>query len=789
MINFFERANDPETPESSRGRLYLKADKNMYIKDDTGAVTQVGDGATKLDKVQAGAQSVVSAVDFNNGIKVVDGYNGVGTPQIFLASDESSSIEDDGTSLEVKKTLASGNGRLAIDDIGNFPSTLIEAEHSNYNVHSQIQGYTVPSSNLAFNSISATNSTTGNATGSILVKSGNSSEPTQMNLTLTNTAGGGVDAFNFIGAPINIEAASEAPTKTLGVNGSNEVVQFDNVDVNVDLSVGQGIVKGGGGEVKLGPHYLSMASSGVYSGGILSVSGPVDANVNIATTEGFVIDTATFGIDTIVTTPVSVTSPIVFTPTNIATQNVTYVGLNSSGTQVEWNTLPTPEQRRDNIFLGVAVHSNRTTVEFVNNLQDVSSDITGQLHDLSRYLGYFNIEGNGVTANGANLNFNKALGTAFKTGVNFAVNPKDPDTNYLPAKVASSFRYRTQTGGEGSTITLIDPTSYDVGGTITAIAGSNNQSTIQKIYVFASNEIRIQYGQTLYSSFSDAISAVGKEPFVTESNIHENGLLLCSLVVKKGATDLSDTADALFFQAGRFGETGSVGSTAVGTLQSGYDNSINPEILTNATLGAVTLKRGSALDTDDVLEVQNGAGTQTFKVTGDGDAVVTGQVLQGTVTDTGEGVICKTFKSEGDAIVGDNTTNGRIFAQCSSTSYSDLVLSNGTTADDTRFIKFSSGYLGGGGANAGRLAFFHNNAYRGYINSDGTWDFEEDVTINADLDVTGDTRSNSFTLNGLNTAPSSASDTGTTGEIRWDASYMYVCTATNTWKRSAIATW
>jgi hypothetical protein len=37
--------------------------------------------------------------------------------------------------------------------------------------------------------------------------------------------------------------------------------------------------------------------------------------------------------------------------------------------------------------------------------------------------------------------------------------------------------------------------------------------------------------------------------------------------------------------------------------------------------------------------------------------------------------------------------------------------------------------------------------------------------------------------------PASASDIGTTGEICWDANYVYVCTATNTWKRSAISTW
>jgi len=37
--------------------------------------------------------------------------------------------------------------------------------------------------------------------------------------------------------------------------------------------------------------------------------------------------------------------------------------------------------------------------------------------------------------------------------------------------------------------------------------------------------------------------------------------------------------------------------------------------------------------------------------------------------------------------------------------------------------------------------------------------------------------------------PSAANDTGSAGEVCWDASYVYVCTATNTWKRAAIATW
>ena len=54
------------------------------------------------------------------------------------------------------------------------------------------------------------------------------------------------------------------------------------------------------------------------------------------------------------------------------------------------------------------------------------------------------------------------------------------------------------------------------------------------------------------------------------------------------------------------------------TMQETYDNSSDPEILTDATRGALTLKRGSSLDSDNVLEVLNGAGTITWAVSGDG---------------------------------------------------------------------------------------------------------------------------------------------------------------------------
>lgn len=37
--------------------------------------------------------------------------------------------------------------------------------------------------------------------------------------------------------------------------------------------------------------------------------------------------------------------------------------------------------------------------------------------------------------------------------------------------------------------------------------------------------------------------------------------------------------------------------------------------------------------------------------------------------------------------------------------------------------------------------------------------------------------------------PASATDTGNAGEWCWDSNYIYICTAANTWKRSALSSW
>lgn len=57
-------------------------------------------------------------------------------------------------------------------------------------------------------------------------------------------------------------------------------------------------------------------------------------------------------------------------------------------------------------------------------------------------------------------------------------------------------------------------------------------------------------------------------------------------------------------------------------------------------------------------------------------------------------------------------------------------------------------------------------------------EFSGNVTIGGDLQ-----------LSTPDTVPSTASSTGIKGVISYDSNYIYVCTATNTWKRAALSTW
>lgn len=93
-------------------------------------------------------------------------------------------------------------------------------------------------------------------------------------------------------------------------------------------------------------------------------------------------------------------------------------------------------------------------------------------------------------------------------------------------------------------------------------------------------------------------------------------------------------------------------------------------------------------------------------------------------------------------------------------------------------------------AQGGQMQFYTTSigavgvTLRAVIGANGSFGIGVSGEPTAKLDIVGDT----FRLRTAKT-PATASSSGLQGEYCWDSSYFYICTATNTWRRVAHATW
>lgn len=361
----------------------------------------------------------------------------------------------------------------------------------------------------------------------------------------------------------------------------------------------------------------NVQSTGVLTGGALSIGtggAGVATTFTVAAGTGQIVDNT---VDPATVVSVSWTQQVDVAIPNIGTQLVTFVAIDSGGNVVQSATDFTPAQMRENIVLGVAVHSNQTTVNAVNQTQIVAYNQGNQLADLFYSLGLFNVSGNVFSANGANLKLNKSAGSVFRRGANYTSLTDNPHIVTTGVLTQASLRMQNQTGAGSASTTDVDVANYDLAGTTTAISPATRFS-ILRVFLFQSNLIAVQRGQATYLSLAEAKAAIQTETFITNSILAANGLLRGFIVAQANATSLSDTSKVFFIDAGKFGGTSGVGGLSVSTLQNAYDNSSSPEILTDATRGAMTVKRGSGADTDTVIEVQNAAGSTTGSITGNG---------------------------------------------------------------------------------------------------------------------------------------------------------------------------
>ena len=311
--------------------------------------------------------------------------------------------------------------------------------------------------------------------------------------------------------------------------------------------------------------------------------------------------------------------------TNIGSADATYLLVNSGGTLYQQTTFPSPQERRENIFLGKVVHPNRSTILAVNNTVDYDVSPMSALRDLWSPIKIIN-DGVLVTPNGSNLNINTSSGTLWSNGIGWATNELNPNSVTISAKVPASFFYRTQTGGTSSAVTVIDPTKYDVGGVITSVGGAaSNDATNQRVYLYPTGTINVLYGQTVYNTLAAAVSGIQSETFVVYPNAKTTGVLIGIISVRNDIVDdgqpLTNTDYAIFTPVSKFGELlGGTAGISTTTLQQAYNNSVSPEITTNSTLGPLSIKNGTgnADNITNLFETLNSGGTTTMFVRADG---------------------------------------------------------------------------------------------------------------------------------------------------------------------------
>lgn len=83
----------------------------------------------------------------------------------------------------------------------------------------------------------------------------------------------------------------------------------------------------------------------------------------------------------------------------------------------------------------------------------------------------------------------------------------------------------------------------------------------------------------------------------------------------------------------------------------------------------------------------------------------------------------------------------------------------------------------------GTIVMAAGTTVRAWCDNTGKWGFGTTAPT-ASLDTAG----NSLRVRTAST-PASATAAGDAGTITWDADYLYVCVATDTWKRAALSTW
>lgn len=318
-----------------------------------------------------------------------------------------------------------------------------------------------------------------------------------------------------------------------------------------------------GFNLRVGDDLAQSMSTGIVYGGTLSPN--TATSITMAAGEAHFVDFHTDPLN-------PVARSVQFTAQTIALDDpldpVTYFMLASNGSVVQKAGVPTRAERRTYAVLGRVV----VIAGAIANVQTSPTLAVAPMNhfdDLVQALSVFRVQGVELSPNGPNLSFNTSAGELFNVGANFAVNRADPNVSPITAKTVTPFRYVTQNAVvDVAPRTVLDPDLYDVGGTPTVVGGGSGRATVQRVFVFPTQNVFVQLGQTVYNNVSEAVAGIASSPFVTHPDLLGGGILAGFIVMARTCTSLADTVTARFVSATKFGD---VGASSAGSLV-GTDN-------------------------------------------------------------------------------------------------------------------------------------------------------------------------------------------------------------------------
>jgi len=288
------------------------------------------------------------------------------------------------------------------------------------------------------------------------------------------------------------------------------------------------------------------------------------------------------------------------------------------------------------------------------------------------------LEGVELVPDSGDMTFDVTEGAEFFGGNNWRTDRQNPNHFQFSGLTDPIFIYAYQDPAESNgwssfTSAVIDPDQWDDGSGTIASVPNNEKVTIQPLWIsVTTGTVIAQLGQATYKDVATALAAL---PTAAENAAPAVANLprLGWLVVTKDQTILSDATYIKELQKGT-----SISPSAAVKMQDTYDNTdAEPEILTDSIRGAVTFQRGSAADSDTVLEILNGAGSTTFSVDGNGN--VTSNNLFDKTADTSDditqGVVNLFLTSSQSSDIAANTAARHAPVTVSDTAEIDLTLS------------------------------------------------------------------------------------------------------------------